>query len=306
MNLTLVRVYAALIGAMLFWSVSFIWTKELLGYFGPLSLIAVRLFISTLFLLALGRGLGILGRIARRDWPKVAVLALFNPFLYFLGENFAMQYVSPTLAAVVIGTIPVFTSVAAFFLLGEKLRLLNYLGVGVSVAGVALVIGRQGLSQADGVWGLAFLLVAVAAAVGYALYIRQLSGRYNALQLTVVQNALGFVYFAPTVAAFEWQRLLSLSWQAEWLLPLAGLSVLCSSLAFVFFAYGIQHLGASRAGVFSNAIPIFTAFFAFWWLDEKLSLTQLAGVVFVIFGLFLSQIKKLGRPNTSAATTQGV
>jgi drug/metabolite transporter (DMT)-like permease len=70
------------------------------------------------------------------------------------------------------------------------------------------------------------------------------------------------------------------------------LTVFASSLAFIFFTYGITHIGVSRANVFTNTIPVFTAVFAWWLLDEPLTANKWAGISIVILGLFVAQFKR--------------
>ena len=76
-------------------------------------------------------------------------------------------------------------------------------------------------------------------------------------------------------------------------LPVLYLSVFASALAFLFFIEGIKKLGITKAVVFTNFIPIVTASFAFFILDEKLSWMKVGGIVITISGLFMAQAKGL-------------
>jgi drug/metabolite transporter (DMT)-like permease len=49
-------------------------------------------------------------------------------------------------------------------------------------------------------------------------------------------------------------------------------------------------MGITKANVFSNCIPVFTALFSFVLMGEKLSVQNLVGMTIVIAGLFLSQL----------------
>lgn len=284
-------VYAALIAAMIFWSISFVWTKSLLSQMGPVLLIGIRLSLASLFLLSLGYGLRMHQRMKRADYKYMLLLAVFNPFLYFIGENFGMLYVSPTVAAVMIATIPLFTPLAAFITQGERLSANGYLGILLSMVGVALVAIQPEADMQFSAAGISFLLMAVLAAVVYTLLIHKMSGRYNALSLTVHQNWIGLLLFLPLWLILEADEISSIQFSINMLWPLLGLSVLCSSLAFVFFAYGIQKIGASLANSFSNIIPVFTAIFSYLVLGETLTAAQLGGIALVIAGLFVSQYK---------------
>jgi drug/metabolite transporter (DMT)-like permease len=70
------------------------------------------------------------------------------------------------------------------------------------------------------------------------------------------------------------------------------LAIFASSLAFLFFTMTVEKIGVSKANVFSNLIPVFTAVFSFFIIGETFSVQKIAGIFIVIFGVFLSQLKK--------------
>jgi len=68
------------------------------------------------------------------------------------------------------------------------------------------------------------------------------------------------------------------------------LSILASSLSYVFYTKSIQMLGISKANIFSNLIPVFTAIFSFFLLAEHFTLQKLAGMLLVITGVYISEM----------------
>ncbi|MGD0343147.1 MAG: DMT family transporter, partial [Bacteroidales bacterium] len=72
--------------------------------------------------------------------------------------------------------------------------------------------------------------------------------------------------------------------------PILELSVFASCGAFILFAYSVKNMGISKANVFSNCIPVFTALFSFILMGERLTVQNITGIIVVITGLFLSQI----------------
>jgi drug/metabolite transporter (DMT)-like permease len=67
------------------------------------------------------------------------------------------------------------------------------------------------------------------------------------------------------------------------------LSVLASSVAFVFFAHSVKFLGISKSNIFSNLIPVFTAIFSYLLLSESFTIQKVAGIALVIGGVYLSE-----------------
>jgi len=70
------------------------------------------------------------------------------------------------------------------------------------------------------------------------------------------------------------------------------LSILASSAAFVLFAQSVKLLGISKSNIFSNLIPVFTATFSYFLIDEQFSVQKLCGILLVITGVYLSERAK--------------
>ena len=70
------------------------------------------------------------------------------------------------------------------------------------------------------------------------------------------------------------------------------LAVFASTLAFICYTIGLKELGVSRASVYSNFIPVFTAIFSYFVIGEMIGNQKIIGMVVVLAGLFLSQIKQ--------------
>ena len=92
----LFKVYAALVVSMIFWSMTFVWYKDAYMYLKPMTTIFLRLLISSVFLYVFCKFTGKLQKIRREDVKLVLLMAFFEPFMYFMGESFGMQLVSPT------------------------------------------------------------------------------------------------------------------------------------------------------------------------------------------------------------------
>ncbi len=69
-------------------------------------------------------------------------------------------------------------------------------------------------------------------------------------------------------------------------------SIFASSIAFIFYANGIQKIGAGKASIFSNTIPVFTAIFSFIIPGDMITIQIISGIIIVIGGLLLSQMTR--------------
>ncbi|MBN1250606.1 MAG: DMT family transporter [Bacteroidales bacterium] len=288
----IIYTYLALIVAMFFWGLSFIWSKILLDFYNPITIVFLRLIISSIFLITIGLTFKKLQRINKNDILNLLLLSFFQPFLYFVGETFGLKYVSSTTASVLIATIPLFAPIAAYYFLKEKLSLLNFIGILISIGGILLVLVKEDFKISASPIGMIFMFLAVTSAIAYSVLVVKTANKYNVYTIITFQNFIGIFLFLPFFLYFDLQHFMSVKLSFELVKPLIYLSVFASSLAFMLFTYGIQVLGITKANTIANIIPVFTAVFAYFLLDEKLSPLNIFGIAIVISGLFLSQLNK--------------
>lgn len=289
-----IKIYVAVSLAMVFWSLSFIWYKEVFEFYKPISLVVGRLLISTVFLyITVGLIMGKLTKVRLSDFKYFMLLAFFEPFLYFMGESFGMTMVSSTLAAVIVSTIPLFSPLAEFYIYKTRVLLMNFVGIVVSIFGVGMVIFHQGFGNLEAnPIGIALMFLAVFAALGYSLTLRKLTSTYNVFTIITYQNSLAVIYFLPLFFIFEYSHFMSVGVTLKSLMPLIKLGIFASTFAFLLFTYSVKHLGVTKANSFANAIPVLTAIFAYIILGETLGIVKIMGIAIVVFGLFLSQVPK--------------
>lgn len=288
--------YIALILSMIFWSFSFVWFKIANRSYNPITIVFIRLCIASLFLSAYLWVTGGFRGIEKNDRKYFLLLAIFEPFLYFLGESFGLTYVSSTVGSVIISTIPVFAVLFAWIFYRERLRIINYAGVIVSFAGVLIFITNSSGSIVLNLKGLALMFVAVASATGYNMILHRLASKYNPVSIVNIQNVIGVILFLPLFLIFDLKKVMvtGVVWSSFSTVIL--LALFASSGAFVLFAYSVKYVGISRANVFTNLIPVFTALFAFLLVGDRLTVRNIAGMAIVTGGLFLSQAGKKNEP----------
>jgi drug/metabolite transporter (DMT)-like permease len=287
------KTYISVVLAMIFWSMTFIWFKIANEVFPPISIVFIRLIISCGILLTGALFIRRLQKIESRDFKWIILLSVFEPFLYFIGESLGLTMISSTLAAVIIGTIPLFVPVGAFLFFKEKLSLINISGIIISFAGILIVVLNRAFTFNANPTGIMLLFLAVFSAVGYTLMVRKLVKRYNPYSLVTYQNILGVVMFLPLVVVFEHESLFSVDITDRALISLVCLAIFGSTLAFILYNYSIKNLGASKANIFTNIIPVLTAVFSYYILNEEMTFRKVTGIAVVLAGLLLSQLKKM-------------
>lgn len=284
-------VYLAVVFAMVFWAFSFVWVKEVYVAYGPLTTVFFRLIIATLLMLIYGWISKRLLKIDKKDYRTFLLLAFFEPFLYFMGESFGLKYVSSTMGAIIIATIPLFSPIAASRFHGEKLSFRNFIGIILSFIGVGIVVFDDSLNFIASPLGIALEFLAVFSAIAYTVVLKDLSHKYNATTIITYQNFIGIFFFFPFWLIFESKTLMTTSFNLPAFIAILKLAIFASCLAFILYTYSLKNLGINNANIFINIIPVLTAVFAWYILDEPLTFRKMVGIAVVIAGLFIAQIR---------------
>ena len=292
-----VLTYIASIFAITLWGMSYIWTDKLIAQNIPIFyFVFVRILLAGLILFLFNTAYGRIKRIQRKDLPKFLLLALFEPFIYFICETYGLKVTgSPTLSAMVIATIPIFSIAAGIMFFKEKINFINIIGIIFSLVGIVMVAMAKGELGEHFIWGIVLLLIAVIAEVGHASLTKSLAGNYPSQIIVMYQFLIGSIYLFPL---FLWKGLDGFNkevyFSTDVWFPLLCLAILCSSLAFSLWVSTIKNLGVAKSSIFSALIPVAAAIIAWVLGHEYLNSRQWIGIAVSTAGVILSQytIKK--------------
>ncbi len=283
------NVYVTLSLAMFFWGLSYIWYKQAYPEFAPITVIILRLIISFSLLLITALLSGSLQLPKIGDLKYFMLLALFEPFLYFVGESYGMKYVSSSLASIIIASIPLLTPFVSYLFYREKLARNNYMGIIISSLGVLIVINVEGQLGKAPWFGILLMLLAVFSTLGYTVVLKKLSDQYRTLNILIINSFFGIIYFLPLFLLMDLKIFSFSNYSFRDYLPIFFLAIFASTFAFLFFIDGIKRIGIARSVVFTNLIPIVTVSFASILLSEPVTLGKCGGILLTIIGLFMSQ-----------------
>ncbi|WP_299576886.1 DMT family transporter [uncultured Sunxiuqinia sp.] len=295
MKNNILKHYMAALLAMFFWSFSFVWFKIAYQAYEPMTVILIRLSLAAAIMFIFSRLTGKLQALQKGDLAWMILLSFFEPFLYFMGESFGLKYVSPTVAAVIVATIPLFTPFAAWYFFKEKLNSANLAGLVLSFAGVSLVVFDRSAGLMASPLGVGLEFIAVLSTIGYTVVLKRMVGRYNGYTIISYQNLIGTFMFLPFWGIFEAREALAIPFAPEAFMAIIKLAVFASILGFIFFTYSIRHIGINKSNMFINLIPVFVAVFSFLILGDEINGQKLLGITVVVAGLFLAQFKRRKR-----------
>ncbi len=284
--------FGSALGAAFFWSFSFIWFKVAFQGYNPVTVVIFRLAIAALLIGIIAVLLKRLQIPSKKDFRLFVLMAFFEPFIYFLGESYGLKYVSSTVAAVIVSTIPLISPIFVWYFFREKLKWMNIAGLVFSFFGVGLVVLNGSFKFDASPLGVGLEFIAVFAAIAYSIVLKNLVSRYNTVSIIAYQNIIGIVFFLPVWLIVDFNDFMARPFHPEAFRAIVLLAVFSSTLAFVFFTQSIRQIGVNRSNSFINLIPVFVAILSFFILKEELGGQKIIGITVVVAGLFLAQIKR--------------
>jgi drug/metabolite transporter (DMT)-like permease len=191
---------------------------------------------------------------------------------------------------VIIAINPIFIAVFASLFFQERLGLIKSLGVPVSVVGAVITISRgdvAGLLGGALTWGDVMIFGCVLSWVAFSLVGKKVIAHISPLAAITYASTLGaLLLLIPAVmdGIFEnFYSYLFLDWG-----NILFLGIFATALGFVWFYQGIEKIGATRAGLFINLVPICAIVIAFFILGEPVTVSLLVGTALVLFGVYLT------------------
>lgn len=305
---------------MLIWAGSGIAVKEALVVFTPLTLIVLRFTLAVILMLAIGlifHQNNILGlqRMDRKDLPLFLLGGLFQPFLYFIFETYTYQsFASPTIAEAMLSTQPVLAPLFAFVLLRERVTRNNIIGILLSTIGMLILLLMGNGDMGNGILaigngkGVILAILTVSMSVSYSVILRRIPSRYSPLSIVFYVQSISLILFyivwivmgeAGTLLHHATPFYTTLHNTPQLLhscLAVGYLAVLSSVAAFVLFCYTVRQIGVTRANIFNNVRPVFTAILMWIMFGEILPVWKLVGIAVIIIGLFISEKKVKNQP----------
>lgn len=283
--------FAARIAPLVFvvlWSTGFIGTKAGLNHAEPMTFFAIR--VACVIVL-----LGILAAVLRPRWPNRAgilhslVTGALVHGTYLGGVAVAIHLSVPAgLSAMIPGLQPVLTSTLANRFLGERVSALQWAGLALGLAGVALVLHDRPLGG-QAAWGWVASFVSLLGITLGTLYQKRFGGGIDWRSGNIFQYLAAFAIFAIGSLLFETRKI---DFGVEFFAALAWLVIVLSIGTVTLMYWLIRRSGATEFASLFYLVPAVTAIMAWLMFGEKLDLLSIVGMVVCTAGVFLVNLKR--------------
>ena len=280
----------------LLWGFAFVGIKEVVEEISPSTLTILRFAIADVCLIAImAFAPATRPRFERRDWWRIAVLAITGVPMYHLSLNWGEQRTSASVASLIVATAPVMVALASAAILRERTPARRWLGIALAFGGVAVLAFANGSGSASN--SLVGIAVSVLAPVAWAIYVivaKPLTERASSVQVTAAGILVGSVTLLPFVSGRTFDDVGALSaagW--GWMLLLGVGSTVAG---YFIFVWALRRLDATTVSVFLYAVPVVALLASWLLLGEDLGISVALAAALVITGVALAQQERRDAP----------
>lgn len=275
------------------WSTGFIGAKMGLPYAEPYTFLYIRMVLTCVLLLA---AILVLKKRWPTSWKLTGHVAFSGGLIHvgYLGSVFtAISMGMPSgMTALVCGLQPLLTAVAAYPILGERVKPLQWAGLFLGIVGVVLVLSEKvDLANPDQLFSgfsmvaVGFAFFAVSSITASSLYQKKYCTEMPLMTGTFIQYLVAAI--AYTVLAYSLETV-EVQWTGEFIFALFWLIFMPSFGAISLLMWMIKQGAASKVASLFYLIPPVTALEAFLLFDETLGLIAVLGMVVVSLGVWLA------------------
>src|SRR6266700_3835076 len=300
-------VYSQLLLTMFLWGLAWPVGRLLATNLPPVSIAVLRYAIVVPVLFGILRVKGQSLRIERKWIVNLVVMGVFSTTLYQIFFLYGVRYAAASDDSLVIGIGPVLVAIMASFVLRERLTKTKGLGFVAGLAGIGVISllspNNDVLNRPLGI-SLVFG-VAIAYAV-YTVTLRRFMGANRADNTSPAASSLAILAW---ISLFGWVFLIPLSlseapWTYSWSpvswLGIVYLALLSTVVGYFFYVEGVSKIGAGRAAIFGNLVPVFGVLTSALLLRENLSPWHGVSFLLILTGVVLvNKQKKMGQTRTS-------
>jgi drug/metabolite transporter (DMT)-like permease len=278
-----------------FWSANWVIGRATVGEVPPVALAYLRWILAVLFMLPFAwPSLRREWPAIKRNWKAMIGLGVLGTGYHNLFSYLGLQYTTATNGVMLNSAIPVFIFALGVMFFGQRIALLQLVGLFVSLAGVLTIIARGDpalLAQFQLNGGDLILLASMVQWAFYTLALKWRPQGVSSLAFLCVCATVGVMAMTPAYAFDTLVLGKSIKWSWAVVGALIYVGLFPSFIGYVFWNRGVEAVGPSVAGLFVHLMPVFGSVLAWAFLSERLYWFHLAGIALILSGIWITSRK---------------
>jgi len=269
----------------LLWGGSYIWIEIALLTISPLMIVFFRVFMASIFLLSVCKILKLSFVINKRLFIIFLMMSLFNNVIPFNLIAWGQSQITASVSSILNATTPLFTVILAhYWPNGEKATLNRIIGVVVGICGVSILMGFSFDDLNNSIDGqIAILLASVSYAIS-VLFGKQIDSSIHPAISATMMLCISSIILMPIVI-YMGVDFIAVS-KVESMIPLLGLSIFSTAVAYLIFYKLIKNIG-SNVMLVTLLMPISAIFMSIIFLGESIATQHIIGLILILIGLIL-------------------
>lgn len=282
-------IYILLIFATSSWGSAFIAGKFAVESFGPSTVAFLRFFGAMILLFPI---MWIFDKhkpkITKKDWGLFAILGLTGIAIYNICFFLASVHAPVIKSSLFIATNPIVIAIFSGIFLKETITKNHIIGMIIALSGAFIIITNGqfqaffevGFQQIDIV-----LMIAVLSWALYSVIGKIVLNKFSPITSTTYAVAFGTLLLLPfAIMETSWTTITEASLHS-WI-AIVYMNVVVTVISFIIYYKGIQKVGAAKAAIFINFMPLSAVIMATIILDESLQIVHFIGAMFILFGVY--------------------
>ena len=284
-----------LVLATVLWGGNFVIGRAVSGDIPPITLALLRWAVALIFFYPF------IAKRLKHDWPKlkqhykavilmaITGVAAFNTLVYI-----GVHDTTSINASLMNSSTPIFIYILSFIFLKDRLNWKQVVGTILSLIGVLFILTEGSMEQ---LFALEFnkgdliVLVAVLCWSVYSIVVKRNAGKLPGDTTFFATIVLGLIMLLPFASYELISTDVTINWSISTILAILYVGTFASIVAFLSWNKGVIAIGANRASIFLNFIPLFATVFAALFIKETPAITQLVGGIAIIIGVLIANKK---------------
>jgi drug/metabolite transporter (DMT)-like permease len=282
--------YIAITAAIIPWGVSFLNTKVAIQALGAMTLCFLRFLIAFIIIAVVAFLTKKNLKIKKEDIKTFLLAGGVGITVYFYFENSGLKYLEPSVASLILASMPIFTILAEAIFDGKKFNLKMIFGGIVSLIGVGIIISNdislKNIFVSGEGKGYLMMFGALVSWVIYSLSTKILFNKYSQFTVVFYQFLFGVLLAFPFIFlennSFELVNNVVI-------LNVLILGVFSSAIGFFAYNYAMKVIGVSKASLFINFIPLVTIIASYFYYGSFIGIKQIIGGIFIIASVLINR-----------------